>query len=189
MRAVRAWLWCGCGSVSSAFRIHVVSWGHVTACAMRSVMTTDWRTSTATGRCDPSLISHRYDTAIGPRDPQPPSRAAPVPSRGDGRVWPPTLIHGPVHGNGQSPPPQKRQPQPGIQQATDRRRLAPAYSARSRAVPYTADLTVPRDTTGGARRRSPGRLPETLSGERRQGLGPEPATSPGQCELSRGSVS
>ena len=36
-----------------------------------------------------------------------------------------------------------------------------------------------------ARRRSPGRLPETLSGERRQGLGPEPATSPGQCELRR----
>ena len=28
-------------------------------------------------------------------------------------------------------------------------------------------------------------LPRTLSGERRQGLGPEPATSPGQCELRR----
>ena len=37
---------------------------------------------------------------------------------------------------------------------------------------------------GGAQRRSPG-VRRTLSGERRQALGPEPATSPGQCELRR----
>ena len=103
---------------------------------------------------------------------QPVSRAAPVPSRGGGRVWSSTL----TYGKGQSRCLAISNPS-----STHSRRQAPRVTRHHHCeiragVPELSHAPrtrqVPRDTTGGARRRSLGRLPETLSGERRLGLGP-----------------
>ena len=83
------------------------------------------------------------------------SRAAPVPSRGGGRVRPTTL----TMARGQARRPKNGNPSSTKQQAIDRRRLAPAYSARTRAVPYTANPSVPRDTYG----RMPGVVAQGVS--------------------------
>ena len=146
----------------------------------------------ATGRCDPSLISHWYDTAVSPLRCGGPLRgwpAANVESRTrpiEGRRA--CLAHHADHGKGQSPPSHPRQPPPDVQQATgfpESRGIITRYVRGSRSRPTDRGPERSHATcTGGARSRSLG-VPGTLSGERRQALGPEPATSSGQCELRR----